>query len=132
MNDESFQIAFSNVMASDKLTEYFSKLRESMNLTSESISFMVNQFRVFPDACGEFPQTDFEELSASLPGSHVSVDCPVCDKSPHRELLPDIIIHINDEHHWTREQIADWLETLDIDLEFKDAKSSDTFDTEWQ
>lgn len=132
MNDESLQVIFSKVIASDKLTEYFSKLRESMNLTSESISFMVNQFQVSPADWEELPQTDFEELSKSLPGSHVSVDCPVCDKSSHRELLPDIIIHLNDEHHWTREQIADWLETLDIDLEFKDAKSSDTFDTEWQ
>lgn len=23
--------------------------------------------------------------------------------------LPEIIVHLNDEHNWTREQIADWL-----------------------
>lgn len=31
--------------------------------------------------------------------------------------LKGLIIHLNDEHKWTREQIADWLETLDVDLE---------------
>lgn len=29
------------------------------------------------------------------------------------------IIHLNDTHKWTREQIADWLETLDVDIRFK-------------
>lgn len=37
-------------------------------------------------------------------------------KAPH---LQATIIHLNDAHHWTREQIADWLETLDHDLTFK-------------
>lgn len=32
--------------------------------------------------------------------------------------LTSIIQHLNDSHEWTREQIADWLETLDIDLTF--------------
>lgn len=30
-----------------------------------------------------------------------------------------LIVHLNDYHRWTREQVADWLETLDIDLAFK-------------
>jgi hypothetical protein len=29
------------------------------------------------------------------------------------ERLYDLIIHLNDDHHWSREQIADWVETLD-------------------
>jgi hypothetical protein len=37
-----------------------------------------------------------------------------------------MIIHLNDSHHpahetadvWSRERIADWLETLDVDLRF--------------
>jgi hypothetical protein len=36
-----------------------------------------------------------------------------------------MIIHLNDTHHpstaidgWSRERIADWLETLDVDLRF--------------
>lgn len=33
--------------------------------------------------------------------------------------LLEIIISLNDYHKWTREQIADWLETLDLDLRFQ-------------
>lgn len=33
--------------------------------------------------------------------------------------LYHVVIHLNDEHHWHREQIADWLDGLDIDLSFK-------------
>lgn len=30
-----------------------------------------------------------------------------------------VVIHLNDHHRWTREKIADWLDTLDVDLSFK-------------
>lgn len=30
----------------------------------------------------------------------------------------DIVVHLNDHHKWSREQIADWLETQDWDLQF--------------
>jgi hypothetical protein len=33
--------------------------------------------------------------------------------------LKRVIISLNDGQKWTREQIADWLETLDIDISFK-------------
>jgi hypothetical protein len=29
------------------------------------------------------------------------------------------IIHLNDSHRWSREDIADWLDTLDVDLTIK-------------
>lgn len=32
--------------------------------------------------------------------------------------LETLIVHLNDAHEWTREQIADWLDTLDLDLAF--------------
>jgi hypothetical protein len=32
--------------------------------------------------------------------------------------LPNVIMHLNDHHHWSREQIADWLDTKDWDLQF--------------
>lgn len=34
--------------------------------------------------------------------------------------IMEAVIDLNDGHHWTFEQIADWLETLDIDLNFYD------------
>lgn len=42
-------------------------------------------------------------------------DCPECIIMGN-ERLYDLIIHINDQHEWTREQIADFLDTLDVDL----------------
>lgn len=35
---------------------------------------------------------------------------------PKRASLRHVIIHLNDAHRWTREEIADWLDTLDVDL----------------
>lgn len=37
--------------------------------------------------------------------------------------IKDMIMHLNDGHRWTREQIADWLETLDVDLTFKSSEA---------
>lgn len=37
-------------------------------------------------------------------------------------VLQSLIIHLNDDHKWARERIADWLDTLDADLEFKGEK----------
>lgn len=42
-----------------------------------------------------------------------------CKSFPQGGTIRDVIIHLNDIHRWTREQIADWLETLDVDLRFK-------------
>lgn len=32
--------------------------------------------------------------------------------------IPKVIIHLNDQCGWSRERVADWLETLDVDLSF--------------
>lgn len=42
-----------------------------------------------------------------------------------------MIVHLNDDHHWTREQIADWLETVEpnagavLPVEKSEIKSSE-------
>ena len=46
------------------------------------------------------------------------VDDNWCFRGEHR--LFHIIVHLNDYHGWSREQIADWLETLDCDLKLKE------------
>lgn len=42
------------------------------------------------------------------------------DDSPYegKASVHDVIIHLNDTDRWTRERIADWLDTLDLDLRF--------------
>lgn len=57
------------------------------------------------------PPTDV----AKLPGVEEEVKHPITDR---QKPLWNVIVDLNDRHGWSREQIADWLETLDIDISF--------------
>lgn len=53
-------------------------------------------------------------LSSLVPGFELmTAVCPIC---LNQKKLSSQVIHLNDSHKWTREDIADWLETLDHDL----------------
>lgn len=62
-------------------------------------------------------------LISKIPAlSEYETKCPVeldCKRSYNKYPLSSIIIHLNDLHKWTREEIADWLESLPVDLRFK-------------
>lgn len=45
-------------------------------------------------------------------------ECAIPDVHEARGSIPEIVIHLNDGPAWTREKIADWLDTLDVDLRF--------------
>lgn len=51
-----------------------------------------------------------------LPGHDAMVKHPI---NGSMKTLFSIIIDLNDKYKWTREAIADWLDSLDVDLEFK-------------
>lgn len=57
-------------------------------------------------------------LWAAVPALAEFANCPACSL-PRKKQLWGLIQHINDEHKWSREAIADWLETLDMDINFK-------------
>ena len=57
-----------------------------------------------------------QEKVRELPGVHELVKSPVSGLT---RTLQDVIIELNDNHGWSRNQVADWLETLDIDITFK-------------
>lgn len=62
----------------------------------------------------------FSALSLKLPGVNETVKYPC--KCGVAGRLWDVIQHLNDKHNeWTRERIADWVESLDVDTEFKNA-----------
>lgn len=42
---------------------------------------------------------------------YMPVVCPACSGFP--ESVFNLIAHLNDTHYWTRERIADWVETLE-------------------
>jgi hypothetical protein len=82
----------------------------------------------------KFPGTTYSKvnkndpsiLAQKLPGINEMVKHPTitkddlqCGSANIETSLSWIIIHLNDYHRWTREAIADWLESLDLDLRFK-------------
>lgn len=48
--------------------------------------------------------------------------CPACWGSG---TTLSLILHLNDWHRWSRDAIADWLETLDVDLTVQPAATGD-------
>lgn len=40
----------------------------------------------------------------------VSVNCPGCGRS---HLVCEVIVHLNDDHRWTREQIGAWVAEIE-------------------
>lgn len=64
------------------------------------------------------PKNDYRlsVWSKELPGVNELVKNPMTDAL---STLREVIINLNDRHKWTREQVADWIETLDIDTRFK-------------
>lgn len=60
-------------------------------------------------------------LKEAIPGlenAKVPNGCPACVNDQRQRHVTDAVIHLNDVHKWTREEIADWLDTLDCDLSF--------------
>lgn len=64
----------------------------------------------------------FHELAVLFPALTQYADCPFPVLPECREpyQLALLVIHLNDVHRWSREAIADWLDTLEIDLTLKE------------
>lgn len=74
------------------------------------------------------PVSDPASLSHMLPGITERVSHPALKVEDHYpgctivgnvHTIRQLVMHLNDDHKWTREEIADWLDTLDVDLAFK-------------
>ena len=75
--------------------------------------------------------TDYQRWSVArqaqqLPGVNDIIKCPACDNNTGPSIIYTVVQHLNDYHEWTRDQIADWLETLDVDMEFKPEYNGDS------
>jgi hypothetical protein len=46
-------------------------------------------------------------FTGDVPYPHPYPQCPACEQ-------PGGVVHLNDDHRWTRERIADWLEGLGL------------------
>jgi hypothetical protein len=61
---------------------------------------------------GDRPYVNYCALRKALPMLDSVVATPECDGVRQRELYEAIYV-LNDIHQWTREQIADWVETIE-------------------
>lgn len=57
------------------------------------------------------PIVDVSRFARQLPGVESIVDYP-CGCGLWSNRLFDVIIHLNDKEHWSREKIADWIDEL--------------------
>lgn len=65
------------------------------------------------EALGEdLLQLQEDNLHLHYPWGTDYVNCPTCTAA-HAGPVFSIIAHLNDFHKWTREQIADWIESID-------------------
>lgn len=61
-------------------------------------------------------------LSKAIPSlNEIIKGCPASGCTYRKSQLPisQAIMHLNDYHKWPRNEVADWLESLDVDLQFK-------------
>jgi hypothetical protein len=63
-------------------------------------------YRLPDDMEGRRPTKDLEEFFDVLEGTVRACPEPGCRK---QLLLASLIVHLNDTHRWTREQIASWV-----------------------
>src|ERR1035437_6389083 len=75
------------------------------------------------------------ELNQLIPNLATQVTCPLGGDDANMTTnvsgcyqpnsIAKMVIHLNDGHEWSRESIADWLESLDIDLTLQPASIGD-------
>lgn len=51
-----------------------------------------------------------------MPILRMAATCPASEWCRVCHCVYDVIIHLNDEHRWTREAIADWVETIEAGI----------------
>lgn len=78
--------------------------------------YSASAFKLIKGSSASIGATVVNAMEKLLPDIKKIVACPACGDE---DTLKFIIIHLNDSHGWTREAQADWVESLDLDLEFK-------------
>lgn len=53
---------------------------------------------------------NYSELAHRYPMLHTVSVCPHCGFD---DTTVSLVWHLNDQHHWTRERIADWIDSLE-------------------
>jgi hypothetical protein len=105
--------AYGKVLDEDFLLELavdFTEKQKAQVVNVMGASIMLN-----PSVISSNPRRRIEQ---ACPGLEENVQ-PPCDcyiEFYQDAVLSAVIMHLNDKHAWTREKIADWLDSLDVDL----------------
>lgn len=118
-------------MTDDYVTEFSFDRRNDINKLDAWIwenvpAILVDTFRQVVNGTLYGKPTHPDQLVHHLPGVGQIVRHPVNDSIG---ALMDIVISLNDTYHWTREAIADWIETLDEVPKFEVKHESQFFKT---
>jgi hypothetical protein len=108
----------------------FDELTKPFEMTPDQLSFLMGTKTGTTKSAKnkKVGEAVVDALGKAIPGfSTMRQPCPRptehtihCDTFQDPDtLLQETIVHLNDHHRWSREQIADWLDTLDHDLRFK-------------
>ena len=107
-------ILLDSVVATYSTFEEAHKAFLSLGAAAQALADVIEA--VGPSAEGEYGQLA-EDLLDLIPGTDQHVPCPGCSGQLHsRAPVWVTVTTLNDHHQWSRERIADWLETLDLDL----------------
>lgn len=64
------------------------------------------------------------ELKKIIPNIGTNVETPCLCGVAAMDIC-HVVMHLNDQHEWSREKIADWLDTLDVDLSLAPSNQGD-------
>lgn len=85
-------------------------IREGAQLHPQGFHHLFHNGRTCVWGAAHEALTGFPIALPTFEGLGADLDCPACFKPPPYGGLG--IDHLNDDHHWTRERIADYLDTF--------------------
>ncbi len=88
-----------------------------------------DKFRIAVDQIVRMMRNQGTQITSAITSKvQTKVKCPANSRHGTSD-IPSAVIHLNDQHMWTREQIADWLDTLDEQPVFYPSEEIRTFNT---
>jgi hypothetical protein len=94
-----------NVIA---LKKAYAEMSVAAGITPKQLDTMLNSMP------SEDPYEDMlSELFSQYPVLNKIKSCPERLCTTRQEFVRGIVMHLNDKHKWSREQIADWVDSLE-------------------
>lgn len=114
-SEEYDLFAYGKVLDEDFLLELGVAFTEKKKHEEKVKLAMMQSYLTWPTPVLSNPRRQIEQACPGLE-EHVQAPCKCYNEYPQDSVLSAVVMHLNDKHAWTREQIADWLDDLDVDL----------------